>query len=105
MNNNLEDRDRTRAALVLGIIRGFAEASLVAVAFALAILVIAMPIALPVLHVLIGMSMQNAVCRVRHDARQRRARWLLTMHERVYGQQFLMSQEALAVCSACSAPL
>lgn len=48
------------------------------------------------LHVLIGLSMQNAVCRVRHDARQRCARWLLTMHDRMYAQEFLLSHEALA---------
>jgi hypothetical protein len=46
MNNSLEHRDRTAAVPVLRIIRGFAEASLVAVAFALAILVIGTPIAL-----------------------------------------------------------
>jgi CRP-like cAMP-binding protein len=48
------------------------------------------------LHVLIGLSMQNSVCRVRHDARQRCARWLLTIHDLMYAQEFLLSHEALA---------
>ena len=48
------------------------------------------------LHVLIALSMQNAVCRVRHAARQRCARWLLTMHDRMYAHEFLLSHEALA---------
>ena len=46
MNEDLERRDRTCAARVLRIIREIAEASVVAVAFALAILVIGAPIAL-----------------------------------------------------------
>src|SRR5438128_2076198 len=46
MKNHLEHRDRTGVARVLRIIRGFAEASLAALAFALAILVIGTPIAL-----------------------------------------------------------
>jgi CRP-like cAMP-binding protein len=48
------------------------------------------------LHVLIGLLMQNAVCRVRHDARQLCARWLLSMHDRMHGQEFVLSHEALA---------
>jgi hypothetical protein len=56
MNNHLEHRDRTGAARVLRIIRGFAEASLVAVTFALAILVIGTPIALLVRALHDGLS-------------------------------------------------
>jgi hypothetical protein len=56
MNNNLEHRDRTGAARVLRIIRGFAEASLVAVTFTLAILVIGTPIALLVRALHDGLS-------------------------------------------------
>lgn len=48
------------------------------------------------LHVLIALSMQNAVCRVRHHARQRCARWLLTMHDRMHTQEFSLSHEVLA---------
>jgi len=46
MNKNVEHRNRDGAPRILGIVQGFAEASLVAVAFALAILVIGTPIAL-----------------------------------------------------------
>jgi CRP-like cAMP-binding protein len=48
------------------------------------------------LHTLIALLMHNATCPVRHDARQRCARWLLTMHDCMYGHEFLLSHESLA---------
>jgi CRP-like cAMP-binding protein len=48
------------------------------------------------LHTLIALLIRNVTCRVRHEARQRCARWLLTIHDSMYGQEFLLSHEALA---------
>jgi CRP-like cAMP-binding protein len=48
------------------------------------------------LHTLIALLIRNVTCRVRHEARQRCARWLLAMQDCMDGQEFLLSHEALA---------
>jgi CRP-like cAMP-binding protein len=41
-------------------------------------------------------AMQSAACNGRHSVRQRYARWLLTYHDRIAGNEFYLTQERLA---------
>ncbi len=48
-------------------------------------------------HALFTQVGQSVVCNQRHSLRQRSARWLLTTHDRVPGDQFHLTHEFLAV--------
>jgi CRP-like cAMP-binding protein len=47
---------------------------------------------------------QNAACNQLHDIRKRCARWLLTTHDRVNGDSFVLTQEYLAMMLGVARP-
>lgn len=48
-------------------------------------------------HALLTQTMQTAACNKLHSIRQRAARWILTMHDRVGADSFQLTQELLGV--------
>ena len=52
----------------------------------------------------IRVAAQGGLCNAFHSIEQRLARWLLTMHDRARAEEFVMTQEVLAVMLAASRP-
>ena len=55
---------------------------------------------LQALNVALAQTTQIAACNSRHELQQRLARWLLTAHDRVNGDELALTQEALAMMLA-----
>ena len=56
------------------------------------------------LNVALAQMAQTAACNSRHDLPQRLARWLLTAHDRVDGDELVLTQESLATMLAVRRP-
>ena len=53
-------------------------------------------------HAFFNQIAQSAACNHFHSLQQRCCRWLLMTHERMYSDEFLLTQEFLAMMLGCS---
>jgi CRP-like cAMP-binding protein len=53
---------------------------------------------------LLATMMQSVACNTLHDLRQRCARWILSTHDRVHGEDFRLSHEFLAIMLGAQRP-
>jgi CRP-like cAMP-binding protein len=55
-------------------------------------------------HALLGLSMQSTACNAVHSVEERLARWLLTAHDRMETDDFLVTQEFVAMMLGATRP-